>query len=245
MKNVWVGLLAFILGSSIISGCKQIGRNRTDIFDIQRRNMVRWDLEDRGIKSPRVLEAMRCVPRHLFLLSNFRHEAYLDRDIPIGQFLTTPRPFVVAKTIELLDLRGTEKVLEVGTGLGYQSALLGELARQVYTIEIVPDVGRKAADILSLLNYQNVHCMIGDGFQGWKENAPFDAILVMASVKTVPAPLIEQLKIGGRLVIPIEELNQGTKLCLYRKSRKGLEKETFMEVDLKPMEGKAAGRYWQ
>jgi protein-L-isoaspartate(D-aspartate) O-methyltransferase len=206
--------------------------------------MVRWDLKEAGIKNPKVLEAMKEVPRHLFLNKQDRAQAYEDVDLPINQFLSTPRPYIVAKTIELLDLQGDEKVLEVGTGLGYQSALLGELAKEVYTIEIVPNVGKKAAAILDQLNYKNIHCRIGDGYKGWPEVEPFDAILVMASAKAVPGPLLNQLKNGGRLVIPIDA-PKGQKLVLYRKRKNGnLKQEDIMPINLKPMEGRAAGRYW-
>lgn len=214
---------------------------RSDAFDVQRRNMVRWDLK--GIKSQRVIDAMANVPRHLFLESQHQKDAYLDRDLPIGQYLTTPRPFVVARVIELLNLTGNEKVLEVGTGRGYQAALLGELAKEVYTIEIVPDIGREADKMLKLLNYKNIEVKIGDGYQGWPEKAPFDAILVMASAVEVPKPLLQQLAPGGRLVIPIGT-PENQSIVLYRKTAEGLRKESIMPVDLKPMEGKAAGRYW-
>ncbi len=242
MKHVLIGLTWLSLFPLI--SCQKATEIRSDIYDLRRRNMVRWDLEAKGINSKRVLDAVRQVPRHLFLLPQHRNQAYTDVDLPIAPLISTPRPYVVAKTIELLNLKGPEIVLEVGTGLGYQSALLGELAKEVYTIEIVPDVGRKAEEMLQNLNYKNVHCMIGDGFKGWPEHQPFDAILVTASVKTVPAPLIEQLKLGGRLVIPIEELKEGTKLCLYVKTPSGLKKETVMDVDLQPMEGRATGRFW-
>ena len=202
-----------------------------------------FDLKGKGIKSNRVLEAMTKVPRHLFVPHQHRENAYADVDLPISQFLTTPRPLVVAKTIELLNLKGSERVLEVGTGKGYQTALLAELAREVYSIEIVPDMGEQAQDTLKLLNYKNAFIKIGDGFKGWPEHKPFDAILVMASVKTVPGPLLNQLKMGGRLVIPIQS-DKGQSLVLYRKALTGLNKETVMEVQLKPMEGRAAGHYW-
>jgi protein-L-isoaspartate(D-aspartate) O-methyltransferase len=186
---------------------------------------------------------MAQVPRHLFLESEHQQDAYLDRDLPISQYLTTPRPYVVARVIELLNLSGNEKVLEVGTGRGYQAALLGELAKEVYTIEIVPDMARAAETTLKSLHYHNVTVRLGDGYQGWPEKAPFDAILVMASTLEVPKPLLQQLAPGGRLVIPIgKEDNQS--LVLYRKTEEGLRKESIMPVDLKPMEGKAAGRYW-
>jgi protein-L-isoaspartate(D-aspartate) O-methyltransferase len=234
-----VGILAFF--SLLLPACDQ--GTRSDVFDLQRHNMVRWDLKEQGIKSERVLAAMDRVPRHLFIESDHRNDAYSDSDLPISPYLTTPRPFVVAKVISLLNLTGNEKVLEVGTGRGYQAALLGELAKEVYTIEIVPEMARAAEETLKSLNYKNVSVRLGDGYQGWPEKAPFDAILVMASALEVPKPLLQQLAPGGRLVIPIGT-EQSQSLVLYRKTSDGLQKESIMPVDLKPMEGKAAGRYW-
>ena len=214
-----------------------------DVFDVQRRNMVRLDLQEQGIKSERVLNAMMMVPRHLFLPDKYRDAAYTDADISIGPFITTPRPFIVARTIELLDLTGEEKVLEVGTGRGYQSALLGDLAKEVYTIEIVPELAKEAESLLKLLNYKNVHCKTGDGFQGWPDQAPFDAILVMAGAPSVPPPLLDQLAMGGRLVMPIGKADEQS-LVLYRKTASELKQESIMPIKLKPLEGQAARHYW-
>ncbi|MCB4756400.1 MAG: protein-L-isoaspartate(D-aspartate) O-methyltransferase [Elusimicrobia bacterium] len=208
-----------------------------DIYLLQRRNMVRWDLKAKGIKSPRVLDAMATVPRHLFLPPEFTKDAYQDVDLPINPFLTTPRPFIVAKTIEALELKGNERVLEVGTGRGYESALLAELANDVYTIEIVPTMAQEAEKILKDLNYKNIYTRIGDGYQGWPEKQPFQAILVTASAPATPKPLLEQLAVGGRLVIPIGSA-QKQDLMLYRKTRTEITKEVLMPVKLQPMEGK-------
>lgn len=237
----YFGLLAVLL---MLAGCqKDAAQTGHDIFDIQRRNMVRWDLKAQGIQSERVLHAMLVVPRHLFLPEKVRAQAYNDADIPIGAYVTTPRPLVVAKTIELLNLKGNEKVLEIGTGRGYQSALLGDLAAEVYTIEIVPEIAKEAAKTLSDLHFKNVFTRTGDGFLGWPEEAPFDAILVMASAPSVPAPLLDQLAMDGRLVMPVGSADQQS-LVLYRKTAGGLKQELSMPVKLKPMEGQAARTYW-
>ncbi len=234
-----VGVLAFL---ALFTTACQDGI-RPDVYDLQRHNMVRWDLKGQGIKSTRVLDAMAKVPRHLFLDSEYQKDAYIDSDLPISQYVTTPRPFIAAKILELMNLQGNEKVLEVGTGRGYQAALLGELSKEVYTIEIVPEMARAAENTLKMLNYKNVSTRLGDGYQGWPEKAPFDAIMVMASAMEVPRPLLQQLAMGGRLVIPIGPPDKQS-LVLYRKTADGLQKESIMPVDLKPMEGKAAGRYW-
>ncbi len=233
--------LLFVLASSLMLSCNKESEIRSDIYDLQRRNMVRWDLKARGIKSKPVLDAIQTVPRHLFLMERYRKDAYKDEDLPISQFLETPKPFLVAKTIDLLELNGSEKVLEVGTGRGYQSALLGELAKEVYTIEIVPELYRTAEKTLQELNYKNVHCRLGDGYEGWPEKKPFDAILVMTGAKEVPQPLLDQLAMGGRLVMPIGEVPDLT-LVLYRKVSGGLRKEKIMPVTIDAMQGAAAGR---
>lgn len=225
-------------------GCQiQNAQISSDTYAIQRRNMIRWDLRAQGIQSERILNAMMEVPRHLFLPTKVQTKAYLDSDLPIGAFVTTPRPFIVARTIELLNLQGTEKVLEVGTGRGYQSALLGDLAKEVYTIEILPDLAAQAEKTLNELHYKNVFCKAGDGFQGWAEHAPFDKILVMASAESVPQPLLDQLAPNGHLVMPVGSANQQS-LVVYKKEGNQLKQESIMPVALKPLEGQAARKYW-
>ena len=241
MNRIFMSLLLLVALVSCQS--QNNAQNLVDVYSIQRRNMVHWDLKEQGIKSERVLQAMTFVPRHLFLPDKVRDQAYDDADIPIGAMITTPRPFVVARTIELLDLKGNEKVLEIGTGRGYQSALLGDLAREIYTIEIVPEMAQQAQKTLTLLHFKNVFCKTGDGFLGWPEHAPYDAILVMAAAKSVPQPLPDQLAINGRLVMPVGDADKQA-LVLYRKTEKGLKQESIMPVNLKPMVGQAARQYW-
>ena len=158
--------------------------------------------------SPRVRAAMTAVPRHEFVPLDHRFAAYRNTPLPIGHGQTISEPVIVALMTELLQLAETDKVLEVGTGSGYQAAILSVLAREVYTIEIVPELGEMARANLERLGYSNVSTKIGDGYQGWAEHAPFDAIIVTAAPNHVPPPLIAQLKSGGRLVIPVGGLNQ-------------------------------------
>jgi len=152
---------------------------------------------------PAVLAAIRAVPRHEFVLPAYREYAYDDRPLPIGEGQTISQPYIVALMTDLASVGPDSAVLEVGTGSGYQAAVLAEIADHVYTIEIVAPLGERAAETLERLGYDNVSVRIGDGYQGWPEAAPFDAIVVTAAPETVPAPLIEQLKVGGHLVIPV------------------------------------------
>lgn len=165
--------------------------------------MVETQIVARGIKDERVIRAMRKVPRHLFLDEALWPQAYEDYPLPIGERQTISQPYIVALMTEKLNLKGHESVLEVGTGSGYQAAILAELAEKVYSIERIPSIAKRARKILDELNYTNVLIKIGDGTLGWKEYAPFDGIIVTAASPYVPKPLLEQLKIGGRLVIPI------------------------------------------
>ena len=172
-------------------------------YDIARERMVEEQLLERNIRNPRVLEAMRTVPRHSFVPVDQRGLAYVDSPLPIGSGQTISQPYIVALMTQLLELRGDERVLEVGTGSGYQAAVLAYLAADVFTIERHADLGRYAARILEDLGYKNVHVEIGDGSRGLAEYAPFDAILVTAAAPRVPRPLLQQLANGGRLVIPV------------------------------------------
>ena len=168
-----------------------------------RRQMVETQLIPRGIKDKRVIEAMLKVPRHLFVREQDLYRAYDDMALPIGEGQTISQPYMVAKMTELLELKGDEKVLEVGTGSGYQAAVLGELAREVYSVERIESLARRAQEIIKKLGYDNVHIFTGDGSLGLQEHAPFDRIIVTAASPEVPKPLREQLSEGGILVAPV------------------------------------------
>jgi protein-L-isoaspartate(D-aspartate) O-methyltransferase len=168
-----------------------------------RERMVKEQIEGRGIKDPLTLAALRKVPRHLFVPPSAAGEAYGDSPLPIGHGQTISQPYIVAFMTEALGLRGGESVLEVGTGSGYQAAVLAEIAGKVHTIEIVPELAEEARERLARLGYRNVEVRAGDGYLGWPEAAPFDAIIVGAAAPRIPEPLKQQLKDGGRLVLPV------------------------------------------
>lgn len=172
-------------------------------FEQRRARMVQRQIEERGISDPAVLAAMRRVPRHLFVPPEIMDEAYEDRPLPIGYDQTISQPYIVALMTELLNVKRGGKVLEVGTGSGYQAAVLAEIVDSVWTIEILEPLARSAGDRLKKLGYGNVTVRCGDGYAGWKEHAPFDAIIVTAAAERIPPPLIAQLKEGGRMVIPV------------------------------------------
>jgi protein-L-isoaspartate(D-aspartate) O-methyltransferase len=178
-------------------------KRQQDIFAIARERMVREQIEARGIKDPRVLAAMRKVPRHLFIDEALWPQAYNDYPLPIGEGQTISQPYIVALMTSALELKGDEKVLEIGTGSGYQTAILAELAKGVFTIERVDDLMLKAKKILDRLGYFNVAYKTGDGTLGWPEMAPFQGIIVTAAAPDIPLPYLEQLDVGGRIVIPI------------------------------------------
>ena len=168
-----------------------------------RERMVRMQIEARGVRDPRVLEAMRTVPRHLFVPGHVIGSAYRDAPLPIGQGQTISQPYIVALMTELLELKGEEKVLEIGTGSGYQAAILGQLAAQVITVERIPQLAQEASELLVQLGYDNVHVKVGDGTLGWPDDAPYDAVIVTAASPQIPEPLKGQLTDGGRLVAPV------------------------------------------
>jgi protein-L-isoaspartate(D-aspartate) O-methyltransferase len=188
-----------------------------DTFARLRREMVERDLRGRGIKDARVLAAMNSVPRHLFVPETLQSAAYEDRPLPIGERQTISQPYVVAFMTELLQLKGPEKVLEIGTGSGYQAAVLAHTATEVFSIEIIQSLSARAEKVLRGLGLTTVHLRVGDGFYGWPERAPFDAILITAAAPRVPEPLWRQLREGGRLVMPLGEQHQSQKLIRVRK----------------------------
>jgi len=199
--------------------------------------MVQEQLEARGIHDPRVLAALRKVPRHLFVPDPQSAHAYEDRPLPIGEGQTISQPFIVAAMTELAAAGPDARVLEIGTGSGYQAAVLAELAREVYTIEIVEPLAARADALLRQLGYANVKTRAGDGYRGWPEAAPFDAIVVTAAPPRIPEPLKQQLKPGGRLVVPVGETMQ--KLVVVTRTDDGFSERTVLPVRFVPMTGEA------
>jgi len=204
----------------------------------ERARMVDWQIEARGIKDPNVLMAMQAVPRHAFVPETQQRDAYNDRPLEIGYGQTISQPYIVAFMTEALKLRPDSKVLEIGTGSGYQAAVCAEICREVYTIEIVEELAKRAAKCLKELGYSNVFVKAGDGFFGWPEHAAFDAIIGTAAAGRVPEPLIEQLKPGGRMILPCGSPGGFQYLVLITKDKDGkLTRSNVMPVRFVPMTG--------
>ncbi len=188
-------------------------------FELQRRQMVKYQLRDRSIRDERVLAAMAKVPRHQFIGSSWRDLAYSDRPLPIGHSQTISQPYIVAYMTATAEIAPEDKVLEIGTGCGYQAAILGEIAKEVYSIEIIPQLAEKARRTLGQLGYENIEVKTGDGYQGWTEHAPYDAIIVTAAPEHIPQPLIDQLAINGKMVIPVGKWYQDIVVLTKTKDR--------------------------
>jgi len=206
-----------------------------------RNEMVDKEIVAAGVKNPRVIESMRATPRHEFVPRHKREYAYFDMALPIGESQTISPPFVVAFMTEAIDPQPRDKVLEIGTGSGYQAAVLSPLVREVYTIEIVPSLGRQAAKTLKRLKYDNVRVKVGDGYQGWPQYAPFDKIIVTCSPEKVPPALAAQLKEGGQMVIPVGRRYQQT-MCLLKKVDGEMEVKALRPTLFVPMTGAAESR---
>ncbi len=198
-----------------------------------RDRMVRDQIEARGVRDVRVLEAMRVVPRHLFVPPEMRIYSYADSPLPIGEGQTISQPYIVAYMSEALALRPGDRVLEIGTGSGYQAAVLARLCREVYSMEIIPALGKAAAERLAQMGFSNVRVRVGDGYKGWPEAAPFDAIIVTAAPERLPQALVDQLAAGGRMVLP---LGRGVQdLVRIRRTAKGIARESLLPVRFVPM----------
>ncbi len=195
--------------------------------------MVDDQIEARGIRDPRVLGAMRKVPRDRFVPPDVVSLAYADQPLPIGHGQTISQPYIVAYMSEALRVTPQSKVLEIGTGSGYQAAILGELAREVYTIELIPELAARARATLESLGYANVHVRTSDGYLGWPEEAPFDAIMVTAAPDHVPQPLVDQLAVGGRLVIPVGDFDQ--EIRILTRTPAGIEESRTIPVRFVPL----------
>ena len=202
----------------------------------KRHNMVVSQLADRGIANRDVLDAMRTVPRHAFVPHALEEQAYADWPLPIGCDQTISQPFIVAYMTETLHVKKRDKVLEIGTGSGYQAAVLAHMGIDVYSIEIIPKLGERAVSTLAGLGYL-VHCRIADGYLGWPAHAPFDGIIVTAAPPRIPEPLVQQLKEGGRMVIPVGRVEQT--LGVYRKQGDRLVGRQTLPVRFVPMTGSA------
>jgi protein-L-isoaspartate(D-aspartate) O-methyltransferase len=227
-------LLAVLLGCGLFPPAPA----PADGFAEARRRMVEEQIAPRGVTAPRVLAAMQSVPRHLFVPESERGNAYADRPLPIGAKQTISQPYIVALMTSLLDVQPGDRVLEVGTGSGYQAAVLSRLAGEVYSVEILEDLAHRARRTLSALGFDNVHVRVGDGYQGWPEKALFDGIIVTAAPPRVPAPLLRQLKVGGKLVIPVGEGYQDLEV-LTKRADGGFDRTKVLPVRFVPMTGQA------
>ena len=206
-------------------------------FAQQREQMVETQLESRDIQNERVLEAMKKVPRHLFMPESVRQYAYIDSPVPIGEGQTISQPYIVGLMTQTVDPKPGDRALEVGTGSGYQAAVLGELVQEVYTIEIIPDLAERAEKALAESGYDNVEVRQGDGYQGWPEKAPFDIILITAAPEEIPQPLIDQLAEGGRLVVPVGPQGEIQTLTLVTREKGEVKRTYITDVRFVPMTG--------
>jgi protein-L-isoaspartate(D-aspartate) O-methyltransferase len=206
----------------------------------ERESMVRVQLERRDIEDGLVLAAMRKVPRHLFVPKDVRSHAYGDHPLPIGHDVTISQPYIVALMSQLTGAKKGSRVLEVGTGSGYQAAVLHEMGAEVYSIEIIEPLAKQAKQLLARMGYDRIHVRHGDGYAGWSEHAPFDAIVVTAAPPRVPEPLKQQLKVGGRLVIPVGRTYQ--ELVVITRTSTGFKRRRIIPVRFVPMTGAAQGQ---
>jgi protein-L-isoaspartate(D-aspartate) O-methyltransferase len=204
-------------------------------YDSLRNDMVRMQLEARGISHQHTLEAMRKVERHLFVPTQYEKQAYNDHPLPIGYNQTISQPYIVASMTQLLEPRKDDRVLEIGTGSGYQAAVLAEIVKEVYTIEIVEELGERTKERMQRMGYNNVKVIIGDGYKGFEEKAPFDAIIVTAASKHIPPPLIKQLKEGGRMIIPVGSPSEVQTLVLLKKRKGKITKSKLIPVRFVPL----------
>jgi protein-L-isoaspartate(D-aspartate) O-methyltransferase len=226
----------------LITGLPSVIAEEDPYFVKERDRMVRNDLAGRDIKDKKVLEVIGRIPRHAFVSKDLAKKAYADHPLPIGEGQTISQPYVVALMTQSLGLKGDEKVLEIGTGSGYQAAVLSEIVKEVYTIEIRDNLTKNAQKTLNSLGYKNVKVKTGDGYFGWKEYAPFDAIMVTCAANHIPSPLIDQLNEGGRLILPLGSTTYYQTLTLIKKVKGKHTVEHITDVRFVPMVGEAEKR---
>lgn len=235
MQRVSGWLIMVVLAAG---GCQRHAESTSE-FAAERQKMVEEQLKPRGIRDGRVLAAMAKVPREEFVADNLRTQAYADSALPIGHDQTISQPFIVAFMTEQLHPQSTDRILEIGTGSGYQTAILAELVKDVYTIEIIEPLAKDASARLARLGYSNAHVKVGDGYQGWPEVAPFDAIIVTCAPDKVPQPLTQQLKENGRMLVPVGG-GMDQQLYLLEKKNGQLAQTAILPVRFVPMVGQAA-----
>ena len=239
MRKLGFSILATFILLMVLTQCtngKRVSEsNPKGDFKAMREKMVETQIKARGVKDPRVLSALLKVERHRFVPEEYLNSSYSDQPLPIGEDQTISQPYIVALMTELLDLKREEKVLEIGTGSGYQAAILAELAKEVYSIEIIESLASKAKNLLLELGYQNIKVKAGDGYLGWPDVAPFDAIIVTAAPDHIPKSLIEQLKEGGRMVVPVGTYTQELKKIIKRSGK--IETTDVIPVVFVPMTG--------
>lgn len=237
MYKFYTPAFALLLWTMLASSCGQGDKmkNKNHDYSRLRKEMVETQISARGIKDRAVIEAMLKVPRHLFVPPDKQRDAYLDTPLPIGQGQTISQPYIVAFMTEQLRVKPGDRVLEIGTGSGYQAAVLSTIADSVYTIEIVPGLARQAKKRLQELHYDNVVVLEGDGYHGWPEKAPFDAIIITAAPPKIPPLLLEQLKTAGRMILPVGEYVQ--ELVVVSKTRSGVQMQNVLPVRFVPMTG--------
>lgn len=239
MKTALTLVISSLLGAGLSSAAERGESNYAALRDLMIEQQI--TAPGRDISDPRVVEALRAVPRHTLVPEDVRGLAYADRPLPIGHGQTISQPFIVALMTEKLAPQPGDRVLEVGTGSGYQAAVLAELVDQVYTIEIVEPLADRAKADLALLGYENIHVRAGDGYQGWPEEAPFDAVIVTCAPDAVPQPLVDQLRDGGRMIIPVGTHTQ--ELVLLEKKGDEVKIQSVLPVRFVPMTGQAQGNH--
>ncbi len=237
MKFAALCMLGLLVGSGLLAG-----QDDPPAMVKRRQQMVRLQIQQRGVKDRRVLAAMRAVPRHLFVPEELRGQAYQDHPLPIGEGQTISQPYVVALMTELLEAVEGARVLEIGTGSGYQAAVLAEVAGEVFTIEIKERLYRRSSERLQELGYSKVHARHGDGYFGWPEEQPFDGIMITAAVDHIPPPLLAQLKDGGRMVLPLGNPFSYQNLVRVTKKGEDYTVENVTGVLFVPMTGRALER---
>ena len=239
MRKIGFAILISFLLLTVFPQCtngKRVSEsNPKGDFKVMREKMVETQIKARGVKDPRVLSALLKVERHRFVSEEYLNSAYSDQPLPIGEGQTISQPYIVALMTELLELKGNEKVLEIGTGSGYQAAILAELGKEVYTIEIVEPLASMAKNRLLQLGYQNIKVKVGDGYLGWPEFSPFDAIIITCAPDHIPEPLVEQLKEGGCMVLPVGAYAQQLKKIVKRSGK--IESTNIIPVIFVPMTG--------